>query len=99
MAQSVKILRAMQETGVRYLIRKVPWRRKWQPIPVFLLGKSHGQTSLVGYNPWGHKSWTRLRDSLGRASKVPQNTVFENWEDFGKMGRGLKFATILNSRN
>ena len=31
------------------------WRRKWQAIPVFLPGKSHGQRSLVGYSPWGHK--------------------------------------------
>ena len=29
------------------------WRRKWQPTPVFLPGKSHGQRSLMGYNPWG----------------------------------------------
>ena len=29
------------------------WRRKWQPTPVFLPGESHGQRSLVGYNPWG----------------------------------------------
>ena len=29
--------------------------RKWQPTPVFLLGKSHGQRRLVGYSPWGHK--------------------------------------------
>ena len=35
--------------------RKMPWRRKWQPTPVFLPGKSHGQRSLVGYSPWGHK--------------------------------------------
>ena len=28
------------------------WRRKWQPTPVFLPGKSHGQRSLVGYSPW-----------------------------------------------
>ena len=34
---------------------KIPWRRKWQPIPVFLPGKSHGQRSLVDYSPWGHK--------------------------------------------
>ena len=33
----------------------MPWRRAWQPTPVFLLGKSHGQRSLAGYNPWGHK--------------------------------------------
>ena len=32
---------------------KIPWRRKWQPTPVFLPGESHGQRSLVGYSPWG----------------------------------------------
>ena len=31
------------------------WRRKWQPTPVFLPGESHGQRSLMGYSPWGHK--------------------------------------------
>ena len=31
------------------------WSRKWQPTPVFLRGKSHGQRSLVVYSPWGHK--------------------------------------------
>ena len=36
---------------------KIPWGRKWQPIPVFLPGKSHGQRSLVGYSPRGHKEW------------------------------------------
>ena len=33
----------------------IPWRRKWQPTPVFLPGESHGQRSLVGYRPWGCK--------------------------------------------
>ena len=33
----------------------ISWRRKWQPTPVFLPGKSHGQRSLVGYSSWGHK--------------------------------------------
>ena len=32
-------------------IRKIPWRRTWQPIPVFLLGESHGQRMVVGYSP------------------------------------------------
>ena len=31
------------------------WRRKWQPTPVFLPGESHGQRSLAGYCPWGHR--------------------------------------------
>ena len=33
----------------------IPWRRKWQPTPVFWPGESHGQRSLVGYSPWGRK--------------------------------------------
>ena len=42
-------------------VRKTPWRRKWQPTPVFLPGKSLGQRSLVGYSPWGSKkSQTQL---------------------------------------
>ena len=32
-----------------------PWRRNWQPTPIFLPGKSHGQRSLVGYSRWGRK--------------------------------------------
>ena len=36
-------------------IRKILWRRAWQPTPVFLPRKSHGQRGLVGYSPWGQK--------------------------------------------
>ena len=36
-------------------VGKIPWRRAWQPTPVFLSGESHGQRSLVGYSPWGRK--------------------------------------------
>ena len=44
-------------------VRKIPWRRKWQPTPVFLPGECHGQRSLVDYSPWGHlrrvgRDWT-----------------------------------------
>ena len=38
------------------------WRREWQPTPVFFPGESHGQRSLAGYSPWGHKSRTWLSD-------------------------------------
>jgi len=34
---------------------KSPWRRAWQPTPVFLPGEFHGQRSLAGYSPWGRK--------------------------------------------
>ena len=41
--------------GFSFWVRKNPWRRKWQPTPVFLPGKTHGQRSLVDYSPWGCK--------------------------------------------
>ena len=40
-------------------VGKTPWRRAWQPTPGFLPGASHGQRSLVGYSPWGHKESDR----------------------------------------
>ena len=36
-------------------VGKIPWRRKWQPTPVFLPGKSHGEKNVVGYSEWGSK--------------------------------------------
>ena len=56
MAQSVKNLLqcrrlpAMQETRVQFLGQEDPLGKEWQPTPVFLPGKSHGQRSLVGYS-------------------------------------------------
>ena len=41
--------------GFNPWVGKIPWRRKWQPTPVFLPGKSHGQRSLVGCSPRGLK--------------------------------------------
>ena len=52
----VKNLPAMQETQVRSLGQEEPLEgRAWQPTPVFLPGESHGQRSLAGNSPWGHK--------------------------------------------
>ena len=65
--------------GFSLWVGKIPWSRKWQPIPVFSPGRSHGQR-LVGYSLWGRKSWTRLntqclRDfsKLSTCSKYSRN--------------------------
>ena len=47
-AQRLKRLPAMQETWVWLRVEKIPWRRKWQPTPVFLPRESHGWRNLVG---------------------------------------------------
>ena len=54
-AQMVKSLPAMWEIWVWSLDGKMPWKRKWQPTPVFLPGEFQGQRNLVGYGPWGRK--------------------------------------------
>ena len=40
-------------------IRKIPWKRAWQPTSVFMPGESYGQKSLAGYSPWGGKESDR----------------------------------------
>ena len=56
-AQLVKNRPAVQETRVRSLGWEDPWKRKWQPTPVSLLGKFLGRRSLVCYSPWSCKEW------------------------------------------
>ena len=54
LTQKLKCLPA-KRPGFDPWVGKIPWRRKWQPTPVFLPGESHGWRSLVGYSPWGRK--------------------------------------------
>ena len=55
MCQTVKNLPATQETWVNPWVGKIPWRREQLPVPAFWSGEFHGQRSLAGYGPWGHK--------------------------------------------
>ena len=47
--------RKCKRRGFNPWVQKIPWRRPWLPTPVFLPGESHGQRSLMGYSPQGHK--------------------------------------------
>ena len=51
------------------------YRRKWQPTPVFLPRKPHGQRSLVGYSPWGHKE-SDMTERLNSSSRSPVTCPF-----------------------
>ena len=55
MAQLVKSLPEMWETGFDPWVGKMPWRRQWHPTPIFVPGESHGQRSLAGFRSWSHK--------------------------------------------
>ena len=50
-------------------VRKIPWRKKWQPSPVFFPGKFHGQRSLVGYGPLGRKESDMTEHTQARVQR------------------------------
>ena len=54
-AQMIKICLQCKRPRFDSWVRKIPWRKKWQPTPVFLPGESRGQRSLAVYSPWDHK--------------------------------------------
>ena len=67
----VKNLPAMQETWVW---EDPPWRRNWQPIPIYLPGEFHGQRSLASYSPWGHKEPDRIEQHTHTIDKSQKNS-------------------------
>ena len=60
----VKNLPGMRETWVQSQVSKIPWKRLWQPTPLFLPGESHGQRRLAGYNSQGHKELDMTESDL-----------------------------------
>ena len=71
-------------------VRKIPWRKKWQPPPVFLPGKPHGQRSLAGYSPWGCK---RVRHDL--AAKQQQKSSLSSRKELGIVQTNHKCSSSL----
>ena len=96
MAQTVKTLPAMQETRFDLWVGKIPWRRKWQPTPVFLPGKSHGQRSLSGYSPWGCKE-SDMTYQLILTVKVILANTYSTYYMPGKVPSTVSTYLILNN--
>ena len=73
--------RRCRKRGFDPWVRKISWRKKWQPTPVFLPRKSHGQRSLEGYSPCGHKeldTTERIVLSLSCNKKQKENLLLYN---------------------
>ena len=89
---------------VRSQVRKIPWRRAWQPTPVFLPGESHGQRSLVGYSLRGCKELdtTKGTQHTARTAWWKARPLLLHWDPAsGRQavsceGRTLKAATKEN---
>ena len=71
--------RKNMRNGFNPWVEKSPWRRKWQPTPVFLPGESHGQRSLAGYSPRGCKESNTTKVTAqaptGAVGGTPKTTI------------------------
>ena len=68
----------LKRHGFNPWVRKIPWRRTWQPTSVFLTGKSHGQRTLVGLSPQGCQTWLKCFNMhLRQRVKLTQKIIFE----------------------
>ena len=76
-------------SGFHPWVGKIPWRRAWQPTPVFLPGESEGQRSLVGSSPGGGKE-SEMTEQL-RLFPLPLPLVARNL--FSKSVRPFLFRT------
>ena len=78
-AQKVKNLPAVQETWVDPRVRKIPWRREWQPTPVFLPGESHGgeawRVQSMGLKRIGHNLATKQQEAAPHPNLISKPTL------------------------
>ena len=75
--------RRRKSRGFDLWLRKIPWRRKWQPIPAFWPGESHGQMRLVGYSPWGCKE-LNTTERAHKQLNTKQKMDGKEWDFFLK---------------
>ena len=94
--------------GLDSWVRNIPWRRKWQPTPVFLLWESHGQRILASYSLGGPKSQTQLKQCNVYTScthiyplfsdTFPISVIIECWVEFLVLySRSLLVTCLINS--
>ena len=82
MAQTVKNPPAVRETGSILGSGRFPWRRAWQPTPVFLPGESHGQRSLAGYSPRRRKESDTTEQWSTSTGSVQSFCPSDSWWEF-----------------
>ena len=100
-AQTVRICLQCRRPRFDPWVRKIPWRRKWQPTPVFWPGESHGQRSLAGYSPQDHKEsdMTEWRTCSPFYLLTPSPVWNESiiWENLGQSALTNVHANINGS--
>ena len=85
-------------------LERFPWRRAWQPTPIFLPGKSHEQRSLVGYGPQDRQQSdlteatenTCIHVSIHFPKSFPIQVITKHWTEFPVYTVGSCWLSLLN---
>ena len=70
--------RRRKKHGFDPWVRKIPWRRAWQPTPAFMPGEPHGQRSLAGCSPWRHKE-SDVAEVRAHIDLIVRCSPFNQW--------------------
>ena len=84
----------MPETQFNPWVRKILWRRAWQPTPVFLPGEFHGQRDPVDYSPWGRKG-SNMIEWLTHTQNRAQNSSTSSTFEFRENAHSSYFHFLL----
>ena len=76
--------RRWRTCGFHPSVGKIPWSRKWQPVPVFLPGKFYGQRSLAAYSPWDHREsdMTKWLSTTHTGAMLLNQVKSVHWKDW-----------------
>ena len=74
--QTVKNPPVVQQTRVPSLGQEYPLEREWLPSPIFLAGEFHGQRSLIGYSPWGHRESDTIKQQAHKYKYI-DNSAYD----------------------
>ena len=101
MSLMVKHLPTVPETRINPWVRKISWGRKWQPTPVFLPGKSHGQRSLIGLQSMGSQRVGQDRASILGSKFTADGDCSHEFNSHLLLGRKAvtNLDSILKSRD
>ena len=80
-------MEAIQESWVQYQVRKIPWRRAWQPTPVFWPGRFHGQCNLAHTHTHTHTHFNQCLDEFIsiKSHERKGNKIFNSGEISSKL--------------
>ena len=90
-----EIMVGLEKHSKDFGLASSPWSREWHPTPVSLPGESHGQRSLVGHSPWGHKESDKTEHAHKASSSEVESHFYSLIIDTGQATYFLSISLLI----